>query len=254
MPRNSAFTLAEVLITIGIIGVVAAMTLPTLIGNYQKKQVISQLKKAFSEYAQAMQMAQVENGTLDTWALMPSSDFNNNQLEQSKYFGEKYLFPNIKTLNICIPTSSECWADDVKNLNNQVVNASAFTNRARSKAISFITPAGYSVNYWLHANGRGMWYIIDVNGPTRRPNQIGKDIFAFGASWGMIGAKVKPMGISNDTETVDYSREDILSGNNVAADSLNYKCKKETSTDPLGGYCAALIVLDGWEIKDDYPW
>ena len=126
MSRNSAFTLAEILITIGIIGVVAAMTLPTLIGNYQKKQVISQLKKAFSEYAQAMQMAQVENGTLDTWALMPSSDFNNNQLEQSKYFGEKYLFPNIKTLNTCIPTSSECWADDVKNLNNQVVNASAF--------------------------------------------------------------------------------------------------------------------------------
>ncbi|MEE3348698.1 MAG: type II secretion system protein [Candidatus Gastranaerophilaceae bacterium] len=254
MSRNTAFTLAEVLITLGIIGVVAAMTLPTLIGNYQKKQVISQLKKAFSEYAQAMQMAQVENGTLDTWALMPSSDFNNNQLEQSKYFGEKYLFPNIKTLNICIPTSSECWADDVKNLNNESMTNPHFTNQLTNKAISFITPAGYSVYYWLHKNGNGMWYTVDVNGPKNRPNQLGKDIFAFGASWGMQGAKVKPMGISDSTETVEYTREDILSGNNVAAASLNYKCKKETSTDPLGGYCAALIVLDGWEIKDDYPW
>ena len=33
--KNSAFTLAEVLITLGIIGVVAAMTIPTLISKYQ---------------------------------------------------------------------------------------------------------------------------------------------------------------------------------------------------------------------------
>ena len=252
MPRNSAFTLAEVLITIGIIGVVAAMTLPTLIGNYQKKQVISRLKKAFSEYAQAMQMAQVENGTLDTWALMPSSDFNNNQLEQSKYFGEKYLFPNIKTLNTCIPTSSECWADDVKNLNNESMTNPHFTNQLTDKAISFITPAGYSVYYWLHSNGNGMWYTVDVNGPKNRPNQIGKDIFAFGASWGVPGAKIKPMGISNSTETIDYTRDDIITGTNL--EQPQYKCHKESSAGPLGAYCAALIVLDGWEIKDDYPW
>lgn len=46
--RNNkvAFTLAEVLITLGIIGVVAAMTLPTLIANYQKRQTVVQLKKS----------------------------------------------------------------------------------------------------------------------------------------------------------------------------------------------------------------
>ena len=43
--RRAAFTLAEVLITLGIIGVVAAMTMPSLITNYQKKVWTDQLKK-----------------------------------------------------------------------------------------------------------------------------------------------------------------------------------------------------------------
>lgn len=41
-----AFTLAEVLITLGVIGVVAAMTLPTLIQNYQEQEYVNKLKKA----------------------------------------------------------------------------------------------------------------------------------------------------------------------------------------------------------------
>ena len=97
-----------------------------------------------------------------------------------------------------------------------------------------------------------MWYVVDINGPQNRPNQIGKDIFAFGASWGVPGAKIKPMGISNSTETIDYTRDDIITGTNL--DQPQYKCKKESSTSQLGGYCAALIFLDGWEIKPDYPW
>lgn len=43
-----AFTLAEVLITLGIIGVVAAMTIPTLMSNYRKKQLETQIKANYS--------------------------------------------------------------------------------------------------------------------------------------------------------------------------------------------------------------
>ena len=46
--RQSAFTLAEVLITLGIIGVVAAMTLPTLIQNHQKQTYVVGLQKAMN--------------------------------------------------------------------------------------------------------------------------------------------------------------------------------------------------------------
>lgn len=50
---NKAFTLSETLITLGIIGVVAALTMPAVITNYQKKQTSAQLKKAYSTFAQA---------------------------------------------------------------------------------------------------------------------------------------------------------------------------------------------------------
>ena len=47
--KKAAFTLAEVLITLGIIGIVAAMTIPTLVSNYQKKVLKTQFTKKYAE-------------------------------------------------------------------------------------------------------------------------------------------------------------------------------------------------------------
>lgn len=57
------FTLAEVLITLGIIGIVASMTMPTLLSKYRKNVVISKLQKASSTIAQASNMATATYGT-----------------------------------------------------------------------------------------------------------------------------------------------------------------------------------------------
>lgn len=61
---KKGFTLAEVLITLGIIGVVAAMTMPTLINNINNKQNIAALKKAYSLISQAGVDVIRENGSL----------------------------------------------------------------------------------------------------------------------------------------------------------------------------------------------
>ena len=45
---KSGFTLAEVLITLGVIGVVAAMTMPSLVAHYKEKQTVVALKKFYS--------------------------------------------------------------------------------------------------------------------------------------------------------------------------------------------------------------
>ncbi len=66
---NSSFTLAEVLITLGIIGVVAAMTLPALIQKQNEKATVVQLKKAYSMLSQAVLAEIAENGTVDNWNL-----------------------------------------------------------------------------------------------------------------------------------------------------------------------------------------
>lgn len=55
-----AFTLAEVLITLGIIGIVAAMTLPVLMGKYVERERITALKKTYSLLQQAFEIAVVK--------------------------------------------------------------------------------------------------------------------------------------------------------------------------------------------------
>ena len=65
--KKAAFTLAEVLITLGIIGIVAAMTLPTLIANYQKKVVETRLISFYSKINQAYRMSYAENGDTADW-------------------------------------------------------------------------------------------------------------------------------------------------------------------------------------------
>jgi len=249
--RKQAFTLAEVLITLGIIGVVAAMTLPTLIQKHQKKVTVTQLKKAYTELAQAIQLAEVQFGELATWHT-PKSAFNNDILENNKNFAENYLFPSIKTVNRCIPSSDECWSDDIVNLNGVSLYNTNYLSNSIGNRVSFVTVSGYSVFFWLNANGGGMWYWVDLNGPKKGPNKIGRDIFVFSGSWSTSNSRgVFPYGLDRPTRP---TRESLING---SFEKVNYKCKfepDETVLDMVGAYCGALIVLDGWKIADDYPW
>ena len=65
--KNFAFTLAEVLITLGIIGVVSAITLPTVVQNYQKQATVAKLKKAYTTINQAILLSIAENGDYADW-------------------------------------------------------------------------------------------------------------------------------------------------------------------------------------------
>ncbi|MBE7710345.1 MAG: type II secretion system protein [Cyanobacteria bacterium SIG32] len=60
--EGAAFTLAEVLITLAIIGVVAAMTIPTLIADYQEKQTVTKVKKLYSTLTNAHKLVEAMNG------------------------------------------------------------------------------------------------------------------------------------------------------------------------------------------------
>ena len=59
--KNYGFTLAEVLITLGIIGVVAALTLPALVQNNRNREMQTRLKRGYSVLSQALDMYQAEN-------------------------------------------------------------------------------------------------------------------------------------------------------------------------------------------------
>ncbi|MDR1327933.1 MAG: type II secretion system GspH family protein, partial [Heliobacteriaceae bacterium] len=60
--RKNAFTLAEVLITLGIIGIVAALTMPGLIANHKEKETVTKLRKVYSSIQQAFLKNYAEQG------------------------------------------------------------------------------------------------------------------------------------------------------------------------------------------------
>ena len=247
-----AFTLAEVLITLGIIGVVAAMTMPTLIKNYQKKQTVVQLKKAYSELSQAISLAQKDNGMIEDW------DFSNfpTPADRAQYFYDNFLKPNLKIAKYCVPSSADCWADNIFTLGgtkyNNLINEYSGHN-------SFITASGYSVHYWLNGSGDGGWFFIDTNG-TKKPNILGKDVFAFS----LVNKNETSTDMLTHTKIGFYphalhyypavERSKLISGDfETSLSGQRGGCSKTALGTP-GLWCAALIMVDGWEIKDDYPW
>lgn len=66
--KKAAFTLAEVLISLGIIGIVAALTLPAIISNYKKSVIETSVKKFYTNINQAIIMSERENGDRHGWS------------------------------------------------------------------------------------------------------------------------------------------------------------------------------------------
>ena len=93
MTKKNAFTLAEVLITLVIIGIIAAITVSTLSVNLQKEH-IERCKKVYSTLSQAANRAISDNGPMHVWEL--TSD---NQQENNRTFVENYILPYIITQN-----------------------------------------------------------------------------------------------------------------------------------------------------------
>ena len=94
--KFKAFTLAEVLITIGIIGIVAALTLPTLIGNYRKSVVENKLKSTYSQLANMLQIVNTENDLSFIPEVDAKSETNGYSYDFSEAVFEKYFVQNLK--------------------------------------------------------------------------------------------------------------------------------------------------------------
>ena len=98
--RKSAFTLAEVLITLAIIGVVAAMTIPTLVQNYKKRHVPIALLKFYTTFNQAIHLSETENGSIKTWSNVDVG-FNAESMKDwwDKYMAKYYKTAGYESLN-----------------------------------------------------------------------------------------------------------------------------------------------------------
>lgn len=95
---KKGFTLAEVLITLGIIGVVAALTMPSLIQSYKERETVSRVKKFYSMINQALLLAINENGPVDEWDFA-EIDQETGINVSNKFF--EYLRPHLKITKDC---------------------------------------------------------------------------------------------------------------------------------------------------------
>ena len=91
------FTLAEVLITLGIIGVVAAMTLPTLVQNYRNHVVETRLAKFYTTVNQAIMLAEADYGNRSYWFEEEAGNSTEEGAVNEKYeWFKKYFYPYMK--------------------------------------------------------------------------------------------------------------------------------------------------------------
>ncbi len=91
--KKAAFTLTEVLITLGIIGVVAALTISNVIQDYQKKQTVVQLRKVYNDINNAVKLSEVDNGPMSQWDYVQRTCY---VYECIAPFLEKYYLPYFK--------------------------------------------------------------------------------------------------------------------------------------------------------------
>ena len=73
--RKNGFTLAEVLITLVIIGVIAALTIPNLMQKYQEQTTVKKVQKFYSTLSNAYSLAVKENGSVKDWGLRAGYTF-----------------------------------------------------------------------------------------------------------------------------------------------------------------------------------
>ncbi len=145
--KKLGFTLAETLITLGIIGVVSALTIPSLIAKHQEKTRIIKLKKIYSQLQNAFNLAVYENGPLETWGMKKTYNAIDNEHYTLDHSGRNLFMANIsKHLKSAPANTTIFWKGNYSLDGRKFGEASSITgtaiNQGEDKGV-FITSDGY---------------------------------------------------------------------------------------------------------------
>lgn len=187
---KKAFTLAEVLVTLGIIGVVAALTLPALINSTQNRELQSQLQVAYSELQQGLSRMNADKGYTVNESYYPNSGsfYNDYKNYFVKIYDCGFLKPNeelcMSRTNNHGDTNSGYNDTVYKTFNGNTLGTVLFDDG------QFILSNGMLVI--IQNNGtQEILLTVDINGKKKKPNRLGQDLFTFQL---MNNGKLIPMG------------------------------------------------------------
>ena len=223
-----AFTLAETLITLVIVGIIAAITVPMLIAKYIEQQTVSAVRNFYSDISQAYQNAVTENGSPTTWDLNHNSGIHIlNILEPHLQLIKKceggHCFPDVmyKSLNSNINFRNIYTAYDTSSYVNSAILNNGTIFFIYTHDGECISKSG-TINQLQNICG---FIRADING-AKSPNQAGKDLFSFYFTKNAI----IPIGTKFEDDT---------------SNSMNSKCSIGSSDISNGYSCAAWVIEKG---------
>ena len=237
------FTLAEVLITLGIIGVVAAITIPILVSEYKKQVTVNKLRHVYALLKNAESMAVNDYGDINSW------DFIGSGVQVAP----KYYFPYLKT--------DKCKYEKIIKTSTGISFGLAYND----KNYVCLPDEVVVISNTLSNGYLGTIIFVDLNG-EKGPNVVGRDVFTF-----LIN---RPVYKSDDYNTSSYrvvpkcpvGISTCFAGPYQGAGGYYWKGDEETlikyckdgtgdiSTIANGGNsCAYMIEQAGWKVPKNYP-
>ncbi len=241
--RNfNAFTLAEVLITLGVIGVVAALTLPTLINEHRISQWETALKRDYTVLSQGFRKIMADYGcdTLEcTGIFTTTTDEDGNEVAD-----HDRLDAAVRSAFHVVKSHKRGEYEDrpfnyLKGSNSSLIGNQYFVFVLNDGAMVYMAINGTC----RYLNSKACEYLyVDTNGLSL-PNTQGKDVFSFG--YLMQDGTILP---ETTRKWVEYTSKTYWRDNSTNCGTPNKKLKDETIAAISGQNCLARIMENNWRM------
>lgn len=220
--KQKAFSIAEILITLSLIGFISSLVIPRVINNYQKRITANKVKIFYSTIKHAFNTSILKHGPTKYWVY--DSDIMRvenagSTYEQNKAYIEKYLAPYLKI-------------NEISNINDIKAAAKVSLNNGMVFTFSFQNDRTDALDGLILIN-----YFVDGN-PN---NRTSKNLFSFMAT--QNSRALKPFELS-----WNENREKLLNDTAWGCTVGEWNNRK----NPL--YCTKLLELNNWIFPSDYPW
>lgn len=233
--KSSGFTLAEALIALTIIGVIAAFTLPTVITNYRKNMQVIALKKVYAELQQNLTLLQTENyRNRDLYGTILNKKSSQTVTETAGLFLTSYF----RIAKDCKSTAQPCFAQTYTSIDESDIAAfkcsSGYNVILNSGSSICIIPASVKTNDETGETIRRDPAVVyvDINGPDK-PNIGGRDLFTFN--------------IYSNFSIDEVTPETVMDG--TSEELRNEKFINNCSESALAEGCFGKILNDNWEMN-----
>lgn len=223
---KKAFTLSEVLVTLAIIGVVSALTVPTLMNKYQKEANVVQLHKVYTEMSQALELIMTEEAKTKLTTTTLGARGNWSIASTAGSFLKTYF----KIVNDCAADLTPCFAATYSTLNDANVSADC-------EGYTVTLASGAAICLYPPTAADPAEVSVDINGP-KGPNIAGRDLFFF---------NIYSDGSIDDGVTPECKLTNACDG---SASAQALRAANFASCETAGTGCFGKILNDNW--KMDY--